>query len=147
MSRGEGGGRPTLYKKEYDEQVYKLCLLGATDKEIAAFFDIEESTLNNWKEMYSKFMESIKSGKEDADANVANRLYQRAMGYKHTEDVIMQYQGQPVVVPTMKYYPPDTTAAIYWLKNRRRKADANWNVSDKQEIDATTRIIVGIEEE
>ena len=59
-------GRPTEYKTEYNEQVYKLCLLGADDKRIADFFDIRESTLNLWKKKHPEFMEAIKDGKEKA---------------------------------------------------------------------------------
>jgi hypothetical protein len=79
------GGRPTDYKTEYAEQTYKLCLLGATDKELANFFDVVESTINLWKQEHSEFSESIKRGKFQADANVADRLYQRATGYEHPE--------------------------------------------------------------
>lgn len=129
-------GAPTKYKPEHNEQVYKLCLLGATDKEIADIFGICEATLNNWKADYPEFLESIKRGKDDADANVADRLYQRAMGYEHKEDQIFQYQGKPVIVPTVKHYPPDPTAAIFWLKNRQR---GKW--SDKQEVELTNNTI------
>lgn len=125
-----GAGRPTRYTKEYCVQVYKLCLLGATDKEMASIFDVSEQTLNAWKKDHPEFLESIKRGKADADANVADRLYQRAMGYEHAEDQIFQFQGKPVIVPTIKHYPPDPTAAIFWLKNRQR---GKWN--DKQEIE------------
>lgn len=53
-------GRPTDYQESYNEQAEKLCKLGATDAELADFFDIAESTLNNWKSEYPEFMESIK---------------------------------------------------------------------------------------
>jgi len=129
-------GRPSEYRPEYAEKVYKLCLLGAKDKEIADILGIAESTLNLWKQEHAEFSESLKRGKDEADANVANRLYQRAMGYEHPEDQIFQYQGKPVIVPTIKHYPPDPTAAIFWLKNRQR---GKW--SDKQEIELTGNTI------
>ncbi|TRB81349.1 helix-turn-helix domain-containing protein, partial [Mannheimia haemolytica] len=75
-------GQPTKYKPEYVTQVEKLCLLGATDKDIADFFEVAESTINNWKIEYPEFLESIKKGKLLADANVANSLYKRALGYE-----------------------------------------------------------------
>lgn len=131
-----GAGRPTSYKKEYANQAFKLCLLGATDKEMADIFGVSEQTFNAWKKAHPEFLESLKKGKEEADANVANRLYQRALGYEHKEDQIFQYQGKPVIVPTIKHYPPDPTAAIFWLKNRQRR---KW--SDKQEIELTGNTI------
>lgn len=135
----EGHGRPTKYKPEYDDQVYKLCLLGATDKEIANFFEVEESTINNWKLDYQSFLESIKKGKELADANVAQKLYHRAIGYEHLEDKIFNDQGTPLIVPTIKHYPPDPTAGIFWLKNRQ---PAKWR--DKQEIEHSGEVTSNI---
>lgn len=126
-------GQPTKYKEEYNEQVYKLCLLGSTDKDIANFFDVDESTINNWKIAHPKFFESIKRGKSIADSNVADRLYQRALGFEHDSEEIKVIDGSVVRVNTKKIYAPDPTSAIFWLKNRQPK---QWR--DKQEIDHTT---------
>ncbi|MHA3884583.1 transposase [Stutzerimonas kunmingensis] len=112
-------GRPTRYKAEYAEQAAKLCKLGLTDKEMAKFFEVSESTLNNWKQSHPAFLESLKGGKEMADAEVAAKLFHRATGYEHPEDDIRAINGEIVITPTIKHYPPDTTAAIFWLKNRQ----------------------------
>ena len=116
------GGRPTKYKPEYAELAFNYCLLGATDKEMANFFEVSEQTLNAWKKEFPKFFESLKAGKEQADANIASKLYHRAMGYSHKETITASYQGQ--ITDTLevdKHYAPDTTAAIFWLKNRNPK--------------------------
>ena len=112
-------GRPSKYKKEYNELVYRYSLLGATDKEMAGFFGVSEKTINTWKHKHPEFLQSITRGKAIADANVAERLYQKAMGYEHDEEKIFQYEGQPVRVQTRKHYPPDTQAASLWLRNRQ----------------------------
>lgn len=131
-------GRPTKYKEEYVEQGYKLCLLGATDKDLADFFDVEESTINNWKVSFPEFLESIKKGKMQADANVADRLYQRACGFEHDSEEIKvvangSNMGSSVErVSVRKIYPPDPVAAIFWLKNRQ---PGKWR--DKQEVEQT----------
>lgn len=125
------GGRPTLYKPEYCEQAFKLCLLGADDKRIANFFNIQESTLNNWKNKYPKFMESLKEGKELADAEIASSLYHRAKGYSCKDTKFATHEGK--ITDSQEYtkhYPPDTTAAIFWLKNRQKK---EWR--DKQDVE------------
>lgn len=146
-------GRPTLYKKEYNEQVYKLCLLCATDNEIANFFNVDSATINRWKTDYPDFRESIKDGKIQADANVAKSLYRKAVGYEIEEEeakviAIGNNQGSQVkIVKVKKYYPPDTAAMNIWLKNRRGKikdkdetgketGGMKW--ADRQEIDHTT---------
>lgn len=120
-------GRPTDYKVEYVEQAFRLCLLGATDKDMADFFDVCEDTINEWKKVHPEFSESLKRGKIKADAEVANSLYHRALGYEHPEDKIFCTNGEVTTVETIKHYPPDTAAAFIWLKNR-----AGWR--DKQEV-------------
>jgi hypothetical protein len=124
------------FKDEYVELAYKYCLLGADDAQLAVFFDVCEKTINNWKEEHPKFLQSLKNGKDIADAEIAQSLYHRAKGYSHPEDKIFNNGGEEMVVETTKHYPPDTTAGIFWLKNRQKK---NWR--DEQRVineDATT---------
>lgn len=116
-------GRPTEYKSEYCVQVEKLCKLGATDKEIADFFEVDESTINRWKLEYPEFCESIKKGKIIADAEVAESLFKKATGFTNEEVKIFQSDGKPLIVPFTAYYPPDTAAINIWLKNRRGRVD------------------------
>lgn len=127
VSSGKAG-RPTDYRPEMAEQAFKLCLLGATDRDLAGFFDVSEQTINAWKQAQPEFLESIKGGKERADAEVANSLYRRALGYSHPAvKIITVSQGAnagSVVeqVPYTEHYPPDTAAGIFWLKNRKKAA-------------------------
>lgn len=117
-------GRPSPYADGYaaafPDLGRKLALLGATDREIASVFEISESTLNLWKQEHPEFSESLKAGKATADAEVADRLYQRAMGYEHDEVDIRVVDHEIVQTQIRKFYPPDTTAGIFWLKNRQR---------------------------
>jgi hypothetical protein len=130
----KGGGRKTIYKDEYTRIGHSLALLGATDAEIAEALDVAETTINAWKRRHVEFFEALKSGKSAADAQVAQSLYHRALGYSHPEDKIFNNNGVALVVPTTKHYPPDTTAAIFWLKNRQ---SAKWR--DKQEHEHSGR--------
>lgn len=114
-------GRPTKYRIEYNEQAYKLCLLGHTDEELAEFFEVHVSTIHQWKLDYPDFSDSIKKGKEIADAEVSKSLYHRALGYSHPDVDIKAVNGEIVETPVMKHYPPDATSAIFWLKNRQPK--------------------------
>lgn len=114
------GGRPSKFSDEMCEQVTKLCRLGATDKELADFFNVSVPTIDTWKKQNPEFLGAVKKGKTEADANVSDRLYCRAMGYTHPEEKIFCQNGEVTRVSTTKHYPPDTMACIYWLNNRRR---------------------------
>lgn len=117
---GGNGGAPSLYKKEYAEQARKLCLLGYTNEELADFFNVAVSTIYKWRIDFPEFSESIKKGKDIADAEVANSLYNRAMGINYTERKVKNEGDKETVEVTEKYIAPDSTAIIYWLKNRQR---------------------------
>lgn len=124
--------RPSSYKPEYAGQASKLCELGATDSELADFFGVDERTVNNWKTSHPEFFQSLKAGKALADDRVERSLYQRAVGYTHDAVKIVAdaKTGESLAVPFREHYPPDTTAAIFWLKNRR---SSEWR--DKQEVE------------
>lgn len=111
--------RPSKYKPEFARQAIKLCELGATDRDIAEFFEVNESTLNRWKQTYPEFCESLKVGKDPADDRVEQSLYRKATGYSFDAEKIFQYNGEPVRVAYVEHVPPSDTACIFWLKNRR----------------------------
>lgn len=125
-------GRKTAYKKEYCKLAYKLALLGLTDIEMAGVFEVSEQTFNNWKVKHPELFESIKEGKDIADVDVAVSLRQRALGYSHEDVDIRVVDGRIVKTKIIKHYPPDTAAAIFYLKNRQK---LHWR--DKQEIGVT----------
>lgn len=114
-------GRPTKYSKELSEQAYKLYLLKATDEEVADFFGVCVATLFNWREEHPEFLEATSRGKVQADAEVAEKLRHRALGYSHEAVKIFMPAGAeaPVYAPYTEHYPPDTAAASLWLRNRQ----------------------------
>lgn len=113
-------GHPSKFSPEIQRQAKILAAKGFTDKEMAQVFDVKEQTLNNWKNAHPKFFESLKDEKAKADAKVVKSLYERACGYNHPEDKIFNNNGEPLIVPTIKHYPPDPVSMIFWLKNRQR---------------------------
>ena len=126
-------GRPSKYRPEFVEQAKKLCKLGATDLEIADFFGITVRTLFRWKNDYDDFCHALNESKVIPDERVERSLFHRAIGYEHDEVDIRVIDHQIVKTPIRKYYPPDTTACIFWLKNRRPDL---WR--DKREESAPT---------
>jgi hypothetical protein len=113
------GGRPTLYQERYAEEGRKLCELGATDAQMADFWGVHENTVLNWRKAYPEFAREVRLGKIWADAQVAEALYRRGIGYSHPAVKIMQHEGKPVVVEYTRHFPPDPQACIFWLKNRQ----------------------------
>lgn len=124
-------GRPTKYKPEYDNLAYGFCLLGATDAFLADRFDVNQDTIHEWKKVYPSFSESIAKGRDIADVEVVKALYHRAKGYSHPEVDVKVIQNQIVMTDLVKHYPPDTTAASLWLRNRQSK---HWRDKTEQEL-------------
>lgn len=126
-------GRPTDYRPEFVEQAVRLAELGATDEEIADFFDVSVRTLYRWRNAHEDFCQALKAGKEPADARVERSLFERSTGYRYVEQQaikvkVSQYEERVEIVEVERFAPPETTAMIFWLKNRRTGA---WR--DRQE--------------
>ena len=93
---------------------------GLTDEQIAHNMGISASTLYEWKNAYSEISESLKRGKEVVDRMVENALLKRALGYEY-EEISEKYELGILTERkvTKKQVVPDTTAQIFWLKNRK----------------------------
>lgn len=114
-------GRPTDYREDYVAQVYKLCLLGATDPQIAAFFEVTKPTIQLWRKVHPDFADACRRGKSMADAEVAVSLFKRANGYEHPAVKIFLPTGvtTPIKVDYIERYAPDTAACKMWLSSRQ----------------------------
>jgi hypothetical protein len=115
-----GRGRPSSFKPEYVAQAQKFCALGATTPELADFFEVSSRTIERWSVEHEDFCRALKLGKEQADDRVEKSLYHRALGFKYeTEKIFCNKDGVVTKVPHVEMVAPDTTACIFWLKNRR----------------------------
>ena len=134
----------------------KLLLLeawardGLTDEQIAGNMGITVRSLYNWKKKSIPIFQSLKVGKEVADIEVENALRKKALGFREIEQTVstrktVEYEDgkrirevtEPVVTEVQKYYPPDTTAQIFWLKNRKPK---QWREKQEQKVDLTEAV-------
>lgn len=105
---------------------------GLTDEQIAHNMGIVTSTYYKWKTEHEEISEALKKGKEVVDIEVENALFKRAIGYKYDETTKELTQDGLIVTKVVtKEVQPDTTAQIFWLKNRK---PAEW--SDRKEINA-----------
>lgn len=98
---------------------------GLTNQQIAHNMGIHHDTLHRWSKKDKSIYDALKKGKEVVDREVENALFKRAVGYKYTEE---QVTNDGRIVEVEKYMRPDTTAQIFWLKNRKRE---QWR--DKQD--------------
>lgn len=104
---------------------------GLTDEQIANNMGINRRTLTDWKKKYDPISLTLKKGKEVVDIQVENSLLKRALGYKYKETTKeLTDNGIQVTKIVEKEVVPDTTAQIFWLKNRKPK---EWR--DKQEME------------
>jgi hypothetical protein len=111
-------GRPSKYSEELVEQTREMALNGNTDEEIAAALDVSRSTLALWKAKHPEFSDALKAWKGEADDAVEQSLYRKALS-------------------------GDTTACIFWLKNRRSDAwrdvkhiDGKQQVTHRYDLDS-----------
>lgn len=132
-------GRPSGYKPEFAKQAAKLCKLGATDKELADFFEVDTATIYRWRNEHKEFCEAVIVGKERADERVERSLYNRAVGYTYESEKVFQFQGNIIRAPTLEHVPPDPGAALNWLKNRQGE---RWR--DKHDLAVTGGVTVEI---
>jgi len=112
---------------------------GLTDEQIAHNVGVSRSTLNDWKKKYPDISDALKKGKEVVDLQVENALLKRALGYEYEEVTKESHWNEKknkyelvITKSVKKRQAPDTTAQIFWLKNRRPD---KWR--DKQDVEHT----------
>jgi hypothetical protein len=137
-----------LAKSKWNDVKEKLVLIegwarnGLTDEQIGKNLGISKDTFYRYKKEHQDFSDALKKGKEVIDFEVENALLKKALGFKETvkkgikvKDVIYNNGKRERETETIElvdeeiYIVPDTTAQIFWLKNRKPLA---WR--DKQEL-------------
>lgn len=128
---------------------------GLFDKDIAKKMNVSEATLNNYKKKFPEVKQALRKGKEIVDIEVENALFKKALGYNvpvqkafKLKDVVYGENGKKISETERIEYaeeeihvPADTTAQIFWLKNRKK---AQWR--DKVEYEANTGEINKVKE-
>lgn len=109
---------------------------GLTDEQIAEKTGISVRTLYRWKNQYCQICQALKKGKDAADREIENALFKRAKGYDFTETRVKKKDGVVVEETTItKHIPGNTTAQIFWLKNRKPDYWGGGGSFDRDESD------------
>lgn len=109
---------------------------GLIDEQIAKNMNVAYSTFREWKKKFPTLSAALKQGKEVSDRQVENALFKTATGYYYQEETVTN-AGE--IVTIKKYSKPNTTAQIFWLKNRKAewtdRVDINAQVETKNKFD------------
>ena len=127
-------GRKTDYdQKRHPVLANALARNGYTEEQMAKFLGISNATFATWKKRHPEFLEALKTSKDEVDFQVENSLLKRALGFEYEEtEITGGKDGKPVKVKkTKKVVAPDTTACIFWLKNRQKE---RWRDVQQREI-------------
>lgn len=111
--------RPEGFSATYIEEARLMYQEGMTDAEVADVFGVKPMTLSVWAKKHPEFRAVIKLGKEAADNRVERSLFQRACGYTYKTQKAMIVDKSVEIVEYDEHVLPETTACIFWLKNRR----------------------------
>lgn len=111
-------GRPSKFNDALKKNMLALYESGKTDAEVARAIGVSLRTVHNWKAGNSAFLHSIREAKATADSLVEAALFRLAMGYAHPTEKIFFSRGKVFRVDTVKHYPPNVRAIMFWLRNR-----------------------------
>lgn len=114
-------GGQSRFTSQLAKRVYDLAVKGLTAEQISRDIGVSVHALNNWKGAQAHFAEAVKTGRRVADELVVASLFQRATGYSHPAVKVFYCKERGIVTHEYtEHYAPDTTACIFWLKNRMR---------------------------
>lgn len=152
MAMGETkhpGGRPTKYNAEWHPKIARaLTLAGRTVDQVAEELELSPSTVKLWMDKYPEFSSAIKDSRDVPDDKVERALYELATGYEYDAEkplVVSDGKDTGAHVEIAQYrekVPPNPTAIIFWLKNRRPKT---WRDKHEVAVDSNVEIKVSFD--
>lgn len=136
-------GRKSCFNEKVRETILRLLKEGRTEADIAEVVGVSTRTLTNWKGKHQELLLAVREAKLTADELVEASLFQKALGYSHPEEKIFCNEGMIVTHDTTKHYPPDTQAAMFWLRNRqperwKEKTEGDVNVNNTTNVNGLT---------
>ena len=129
---------------------------GNTQRTIAKKLGVSLGTIEGWVRNFPEFKKALKKGEKEAIENVKKAFYESAIGYSHPDTVILTNRvteygkdgkpiksyNEPLIVPTIKRYPPNALSCLKWLTIKDRenwmdvqKLESNLNINITQNVD------------
>lgn len=144
--RGQKGKYHKWITEEGLRKIEAWARDGLVEKQICHNMGIGVTSLNEWKKRFPEILEALKKGKEDIDIEVENSLLDRARGFEYKEkitEIVEQPDGtkRKHIKEVTKYALPDTTAQIFWLKNRRPD---RWRDRPEPQTETTDDVLLNI---
>lgn len=131
------------HRLEMMNEAKECARAGMTEFEMAQHFGVTVNTIRLWKARDVTFQKTCQHFQDAADGRVELSLYDKAVGYSFHSEEIKVVEGEIHRIPIVKHVPPDTTAAIFWLKNRRR---LEWRDVHKHEHEAQVNVSMPVED-
>ena len=135
-------------KNKYDthvkprlKDIENWCRDGKIDSELCKRLGVSLSKFQEYKKEFKELTDTLKRGKQEADYEVENSLYKRALGYENTETKRIKNESGKIIRTEIltKQMPADVTACIFWLKNRKSN---EWRDKRDQDIQEDVKITV-----
>lgn len=137
-------GRKSPFNEKIQATIIRLVEAGKTEEEIAEIIGVCKTTLTNWKGKHQDLLFAVREARQAADSLVESALFGRAVGCKVPETkVIVTKLGDVIREDVDRYYPPDTQAAMFWLRNRqperwKEKTEGDVNVNQTVQVNNMT---------
>ncbi len=130
-------GPKTKFNEKLGETFIRLSKEGKTLDEIAEIVGVTSRTLTNWMGKHQDLVLAVREARQVADGLVEAALFNRAIGYSHPATHFAAHEGCIISEDYKKHYPPDTQAAMFWLRNRQPK---RWKEKTEGDVNVHTQV-------
>lgn len=139
MSEKKGAGRPSKFISLFATKIPEYLKKGKTQVQIAELLEVHPNTIARWMKKNADLWLACNEAKQSADELVEAALFKRATGYEHQATKFFSYEGASWSEEYIERYPPDTAAAMFWLKNRQPKKWQEKNHTELTNPDGTLK--------
>jgi pyrroloquinoline quinone (PQQ) biosynthesis protein C len=134
-------GRKSGFSEALQSRIVALVEEGKTLEQVGEVVGVSRQTIYNWLGQHKDLLYAVREARQVADELVEAALFSRALGYSHPEEKLFAHEGLVVDRQSVtKHYPPDTTAAMFWLRNRQPD---RWKEKTEGDVNVNQTVNVG----